>query len=30
MGYQFTFTKRFRKHFMSLTRQEKGQVSKKL
>jgi mRNA interferase RelE/StbE len=30
MAYQFTFTRRFQKHFKSLTGQEKKQLRKKL
>jgi len=30
MGYQFTFTPRFQKHFKTLTQQEKSQLMKKL
>lgn len=30
MAYQFTFTKRFQKHFKNLTAQEKKQVKNKL
>ena len=30
MAYQFTFTKRFEKHFKTLTVQEKTQLSRKL
>lgn len=30
MAYQFTFTKRFQKHFKDLTAQEKKQLQNKL
>jgi len=30
MAYQFTYTKRFEKHFKTLTAQEKTQLSRKL
>lgn len=30
MAYQFTFTKRFQKHFKDLTAQEKKQLQKQI